>query len=62
MKLLRCYNYFYRKMVCMLLMNTNCFVSQIYFVASELRPTVVFDFVFKWPHGSHSRLLPGVSF
>ena len=27
--------------------NTNCFVSQTYFVASELRPTVVFTFVFK---------------
>ena len=25
--------------------NTNCFVSQIYFVASELRPTVVFKFM-----------------
>ena len=25
--------------------NTNCCVSQTYFVASELRPTVVFKFV-----------------
>ena len=29
--------------------NTNCFVSQIYFVASELRPTVVFKFVLNGP-------------
>ena len=30
-------------------LNTNCFVSQIYFVASELRPTVVFNFVLNGP-------------
>ena len=29
--------------------NTNCFVSQIYFVTSELRPTVVFKFVLNGP-------------
>ena len=29
--------------------NTNCFVSQIYCVASELRPTVVFKFVLNGP-------------
>ena len=29
--------------------NTNCFVSQTYFVASELRPTVVFKFVLNGP-------------
>ena len=28
-------------------------------MASELRPTVVANFVFKWPRGGHSRLLPG---
>ena len=42
--------------------NTTCFASQTYFVASDLRPTVVFNFVFKWPRGSHSRLPPRVSF
>ena len=42
--------------------NSNCFVSQPYFVASELRPTVVFIFVLEWPRGSHCRLLPMVSF
>ena len=30
-------------------------------MASELRPAVVFNFVFQRPRGSHSRLLPGVS-
>ena len=29
--------------------NTNCFVSQIYFVASELRPAVVFKFMLNGP-------------
>ena len=42
--------------------DKNCLVSQRYFVASELRPAVVFNFVFQRPRGSHSRLLPGVSF
>ena len=28
---------------------SNCFVSQTYFVASELRPTVVFTFVLNGP-------------
>ena len=40
----------------------NSLVSKKYFVASELRPAVVFNFVFQRPRGSHSRLLPGVSF
>ena len=29
--------------------NTNCFVSQTYFVASELKPTVVFKFMLNGP-------------
>ena len=29
--------------------NNNCFVSQTYFVASELRPAVVYRFVLNGP-------------